>query len=183
MSSRVVTPEESWELHRGTIHDLYIGENFTLKQLADEMKGRGLHASIQQYARRLKRWEISKNKKGDDWKYVSRILRRRSLQSKPSIVFIHGREISPHTWRKETRRYDRPSLMPRDPTPEPMDHVRVCTPTNVVNANVSNSLTVFNGKQIQKDNPRQSDAHLIPILIENLLCLETIHLIKQNGDT
>ena len=128
MPSQALIPAEIWEAHRTEINDLYINQDLSLVQVVSAMEALDFRASKQSFARQFKKWKMFKNQKGSDWRTISRVLDRRTRAGKLSAVLIKGCEIPQAKVRKETSRYDLPSLMPRDPTPELMDYISIRTP-------------------------------------------------------
>ncbi|KAI9666566.1 MAG: hypothetical protein M1821_004502 [Bathelium mastoideum] len=143
MSSQVTIPAEMWETHRSKIHSLYVDQGLPLDSVMLAMRQEGFQASKQQYTRQLKKWGVSKNHNADEWKYISRVLGPRDRQGKRSAVFINEQEIPRKKFRRETLRYDFTWGRPRSRTPEPMNHIRVCTPpfslANAIYADTSQS--------------------------------------------
>ncbi|KAI9678516.1 MAG: hypothetical protein M1822_007459 [Bathelium mastoideum] len=165
MSSQVTITADMWEAHRSKICNLYVDQDMSLDLVMSDMSADGFQASKQQYTRQFKKWRVSKNRKGNEWKLVSKVLTRRDRQGKASVVFINNREIAPERLRKETRRYDLPSLLPKSPTPELMDHIRVCTPPF--------SLATVSFADTSRSALQLSQSSLHPT-VQDGLCLKTI---------
>ena len=115
-----------WESHRETITSLYL-DGKTNKDILQYLRDHGVRATKNQCERYLRKWKVRKNLTGGEWKLVSRMLGRRSMQGKQSDVLFYGRLLPPLKVRKETRRYDLPKGL-RSPSPALVPHIRLCTP-------------------------------------------------------
>lgn len=62
-------------------------------------------ASKAQYIRRFKKWGYQKNSNHENWKAITREVRKRKLRGKDSEVYIKNRHISDQKLRKEMSRY------------------------------------------------------------------------------
>ena len=139
MSTGSIVSSETWEEHKDAIVDLWKHKNCKMDKLINEMKRKGLVASKGQFGRQLKKWKITKNRSGNEWKHISNMLSRRSRQGKTSLVLIDGNEVDDGRLRKRTRAFEIPPWLSPGPTPEPMDGIEVCTPTTLIVARSSPS--------------------------------------------
>lgn len=178
MATHHTVPAESWEAYKSTIHELYISKGCSLDYVMSTMRARGFRASKPQFKRQLQKWQFSKNQKAEEWRYISRAFTNRSLQGKPSIVFMHGLRIPPEKVRKETRRHDLPSLMPLALPTRPMHYIRVCTPPSPI-SHINRAASASNAPQhlqVEKLNQR-----LTPITVSDLPSMEFMDLLDLNG--
>lgn len=60
----------------------------------------------------LKGWGKRMKLTADAWKHISYKVEKRTRSKKSSVVFFNGVRIPPAKVDKETRRYDRPTLLP-----------------------------------------------------------------------
>ena len=119
---------QTWETHKSTIVDLWKNQNHKLEDVVQEMRQRGFVASKQQYIRQFKKWQVSKNRTGNEWRYISNVLTRRSRQGKASIVVMGGEQVDDAKVRKRTRDFEIPRWLSPGSTPEPMEGIEVHTP-------------------------------------------------------
>lgn len=181
MSSQAAIPADTWEAHRCQIQDLYIAQDLPLAQVISVMSSHGFRASKPQYDRQFKKWSISKNRKAKEWKIISKILARRNREGKTSIVTIDGREIPLGKVSKETRRYDLPSLMPRSPTPELMDYIRVHTPTSFLNSTLDADGPPQR-EQLIEHQASQNGRPFLSVVVDNIPTLVFMDLLDLNSE-
>ena len=62
-----------------------------------------------QYIRQFKKWAFEKNSNIDQWKAVTRVVRKRKFRGKDTEISIKGRRISDRKLRKEMSRYTVPN--------------------------------------------------------------------------
>ena len=171
MASRAIS-KETWEHHRAMIYELYINQDLKLDRVNKEMRERGFIASNQQYARRFKEWKMIKSLKEDEWKYISHRIQSRSLQGKPSVVFVHNQLIPERKYSRGVQRHDRPSFTPSNPLPQSMDYIRVCTPA----VSSGNELVVQAAQSVQQE------LRTVVVVLENLPSWEISDLLDQNRE-
>ena len=182
MSTNSTIPAETWEAHKATLLDLWKNKNLPLAKLRSEMEQRGFVASKGQYDRQFKKWKVSKNRAGNEWKYISNILTRRSRQGKSSLVFIDNEEVGEAKLRKRIREYEIPRWISPGPTPEPMDGIDVMTPEALLLAITSPPASVLEdelGADLIHVNRKRS--LVVPIDLEGLPSLEFMDLLDQKG--
>lgn len=116
--------DAEWEDHREEIRALYQWK--TLEQIKEYMAqqynfckrlvhkslasiGHGfsdVHDSKDQYTRKFKTWNLKKNSKEDEWRFVSRRMEKRKLEGKEETeVEMHGRVLPEKKCKKEISRH------------------------------------------------------------------------------
>ena len=129
MPANPIILAEIWEAHKTIILDLWKQRKLPPTKLSGVMRQQhGFVASKAQYEHQFRKWGISKNRAGGKWKYISKMITRRSGQGKSSMVLIDGEKVDQRKLRKETRRYDIPRVWSRPSTPEPIDGIEILTP-------------------------------------------------------
>jgi hypothetical protein len=161
--------EATWESHKSTILSLYFTENMTLVKVMEHMKqNHGFDArcpphiarsslyltnfnSKGRYETQFQKWNLRKNLRSSEWKYVSHRLHRRKREGKESVVYLNRVAIAPEKVKKEISRHDVPTYLSGDsifvpknevdeltisaaPTPKTPNEVSVCTPTSAATA-------------------------------------------------
>ena len=183
MSEKTAIAAESWEAHKEVIYDLYIVRDQTVDQVIHAMTASGFQASKQQYKRQFKKWGLSKNRKDNEWSYISSLLTRRSRKGKPSIVFMNNEMIPLRKLRKELSRHAIPIWKLQGPTPEPISHISVRTPES------SGDMTIVRSALLSSSPPPDSlrghqilhtQRRSLPIVTDNLPTMEFMDLIDQN---
>jgi hypothetical protein len=109
--------QESWNLHKATIYNLYVEQKKPLSEVIAVLKTKGFYASESQYKRQFPKWNIRKNLTADSWKYIGRTLRRYHPTQSTSTVLYYGREIPSESLQKGIRRNNLPKFI-QSPTPE-----------------------------------------------------------------
>ncbi|KAK4222691.1 hypothetical protein QBC38DRAFT_549056 [Podospora fimiseda] len=134
------TPDE-WEAHRPRIVHLFVEENHTVQDIVGIMKvAHGFEASNPSYERKLRIWNVKKNKMGDKgWKQVEKNIG----EGKQREVYCDGvlipsaklrREISRYGMMGRTLRGKYAIMMGRrsvSSSPEPSDSLFVCPPVPI----------------------------------------------------
>ncbi|ETI25042.1 hypothetical protein G647_04412 [Cladophialophora carrionii CBS 160.54] len=112
--SRKAPAARQWEEARPKIRDLYIIQNLNLSETMAEMEKGGFSASEELYKEQLKRWEMGKNAKRQDWLAWAKLyLEKRAITNSSEIyIQIHNkiRRI------QELRRESIPRLLPLHPS-------------------------------------------------------------------
>ena len=169
--------ESMWEFHKSTILNLYFTENMTLEKVMEHMKqNHGFDArcsphmacsssdltnfnSKGRYETQFQKWNLRKNLRSSEWKYVSRRIQKRKREGKESVVYFNRVAIAPEKVKKEISRHDVPTyhsgnpiLVPRNevdelttfavPTPKTPNEVSVCTPAPAATAPSPDDLQV-----------------------------------------
>ena len=62
-------------------------------------------ASKAQYIRQFKKWKFEKNLRGDQWKWIAKVVRNRKSSGKDSEILIKDGRVSDRRLRKEMSRY------------------------------------------------------------------------------
>ncbi|KAH8892411.1 hypothetical protein GQ53DRAFT_805926 [Thozetella sp. PMI_491] len=97
--------EIRWDEHAPIIKKLYVEDKKTLAEVAEIMKSRyGVIARPYQYEYQLRKWKVTKYRKAEDWKSISRKIQARADQGKKSVVYYNGTLVKPETLRRETKR-------------------------------------------------------------------------------
>ena len=141
------------------------------------MTERGFCASKQQYRRQLTKWGMSKNLKGSDWKYISRILARRAKLKKLSVVSFNGQRIEDQKVGRATRRYHLPSLLPRDSTPEPKQYISIRTPEGSIRSGRSPSRSPA---LPELQTVPWLNRPAVPVSVDNLPSVDFMNLLDQS---
>jgi hypothetical protein len=158
-----------WESHKSAILNLYFTESMTLEKVMEHMKqNHGFDArcsshmacsssdltnlnSKGRYETQFQKWNLRKNLRSSEWKYVSHRIQKRKREGKESVVYFNRVAIAPEKVRKEISRHDVPSYhsgnpipVPRNevgelttsaaPTPKTPNEVSVCTPPSAATA-------------------------------------------------
>ena len=169
--------EPMWEFHKNTIVNLYSTENMTLEKVMEHMKQNhgfdarcSLHMarssldltnfnSKGRYETQFQKWNLRKNLRSSEWKYVSHRIQKRKREGKESVVYFNRVAIAPEKVKKEISRHDVPSYhsgnpipVPRNevgelttsaaPTPKTPNEVSVCTPASTATVPCPNDLQV-----------------------------------------
>jgi Clr5 domain len=169
--------ESMWEFHKSTILDLYLTEDMTLEKVMAHMKqNHGFDArcsphmacssldltnfnSKGRYETQFRKWNLRKNLRSSEWKYVSHRIQKRKKEGKESVVYFNRDAIAPEKVKKEISRHDmptyqsgNPTLVPRNevdelttsaaPTPKTPNEVSVCTPAPAATAPSPDDLQV-----------------------------------------
>jgi len=169
--------EATWESHKSTILSLYFTENMTLAKVMEHMKqNHGFDARCSPYMARsslyltnfnskgryetqFQKWNLRKNLRSSEWKYVSYRIQKRKREGKESVVYFNRVAIAPEKVKKEISRHDVPTyhssnliFVPRNevdeltifaaPIPETPKEVSVCTPASAATAPSPDDLQV-----------------------------------------
>ncbi|KAH8900610.1 hypothetical protein GQ53DRAFT_801165 [Thozetella sp. PMI_491] len=106
--------DEQWELHRDVIKALYLSQNMTLKEVMNHMSTvYKFRASKARYERYLKKWNMTKNKKGEDLNIIARKVNTRTRAGKSSVVRFHGSAIDADKLRRIVSHYGYVSAVQR----------------------------------------------------------------------
>ena len=122
MSSNRGLAQLEWQRYKAEIHDLYVGNGKSLKEVMAILAERhDFHKkyinsgsfftimltviSKEQYVRQLKKWNMSKNTTDAKWKLIGQKLQQRKLNGKASAVFFNGEVISASKLKKEMARH------------------------------------------------------------------------------
>ncbi|KAI0894232.1 hypothetical protein F4806DRAFT_472521 [Annulohypoxylon nitens] len=93
---RAKLPKADWSLHKGTIIQLYLDKDLSLKDLAQRLAtDHGFHATTSQLEFQLKSWRVRKNLKSHEWKPVLAKLDRAPLGTQTRVC-ISGRVVPKH---------------------------------------------------------------------------------------
>ncbi|RYP02811.1 hypothetical protein DL765_010681 [Monosporascus sp. GIB2] len=107
MASRPRTqmiPESVWLQHKEIIIHLYLGEDYTIGTLAERMRAvHGLSATISQYERRLKVWNVRKNLNVHEWEPIIERIDRLPTDTQ-SRVILSGQPVPEHRIQRARRR-------------------------------------------------------------------------------
>jgi hypothetical protein len=119
--------EPMWEFHKNTIVDLYSTENMTLEKVMEHMKQKhgfdarcSLHMarssldltnfnSKGRYETQFQKWNLRKNLRSSEWKYVSHRIQKRKREGKESVVYFNRVAIAPEKVKKEISRHNVPT--------------------------------------------------------------------------
>jgi hypothetical protein len=99
------------------------------------------------YETQFQKWNLRKNLRSSEWKYVSHRIQKRKREGKESVVYFNRVAIAPEKVKKEISRHDMPTYLsgnpifvPKnevneltisaEPTPKTPDEVSVCTPAS-----------------------------------------------------
>jgi|ERR1700722_4540016 len=169
MPTRSNCTEATWESHKSTILNLYFTENMTLAKVMEHMKqNHGFDARYSPhmarssldltnfnskgcYETQFQKWNLRKNLKDEEWKYVSHRIQKREREGKESVVYFNRVAIAPEKVKKEMSRHDVPTyrsgnpiFVPKNevdeltisaaPTPKTPNEVSVCTPASAATA-------------------------------------------------
>lgn len=98
-----------------------------------------------QYVRQLSKWQVKKNSKGEEWKFIAHRLRKRDREGKDSETYINGELVPRKKIKKEISRHVLPRFE-RDynfnagqlntynaPSPATPEGIMVCTPAAASN--------------------------------------------------
>jgi Clr5 domain len=125
--------EPMWESHKSTILNLYFTENMTLEKVMKHMKqNHGFDArcspriarssldltnfnSKGRYETRFQKWNLRKNLRSSEWKYVSHRIQKRKREGKESVVYFNRVAIAPEKVKKEISRHDVPTYHSGNP--------------------------------------------------------------------
>ncbi|RFU35720.1 hypothetical protein B7463_g554, partial [Scytalidium lignicola] len=102
-NTRVISDEE-WEAQKSNFKSLY--QTNTLKRSMEIMEhNHGFSASERQYKRRIKKWGLDKNVKGEEMMRMAQIqLERKMVAGKPSSFRVRGREVGGQKIRRYVKR-------------------------------------------------------------------------------
>src|ERR1700722_8941906 len=132
MPTRSNCTEATWESHKSTILSLYFTENMTLVKVMEHMKqNHGFDArcpphiarsslyltnfnSKGRYETQFQKWNLRKNLRSSEWKYVSHRIHRRKREGKESVVYLNRVAIAPEKVKKEISRHDVPTYLSGD---------------------------------------------------------------------
>ena len=169
--------EPMWESHKSTILNLYFTENMTLEKVMEHMKqNHGFDArcpphmarssldltsfnSKGRYETQFQKWNLRKNLRSSEWKYVSHRIQKRKREGKESVVYFNRVAIAPEKVKKEISRHDVPTYLSGNPifvprndvdeltisaasTPKTPNEVSVCTPAFAATAPSPDDLQV-----------------------------------------
>ena len=124
--------EATWESHKSTILNLYFTENMTLEKVIEHMKQNygfdarySLHMarspdltnfnSKGRYETQFQKWNLRKNLRSSEWKYVSHRIQKRKREGKESVVYFNRVAIAPEKVKKEISRHDVPTYLSGNP--------------------------------------------------------------------
>ncbi|RYO78242.1 hypothetical protein DL766_006248 [Monosporascus sp. MC13-8B] len=94
-----------WDLHKNTIHRLYIVEDRLLKEVMATLTEQGFRQTKTRFEQQLKTWGFSKNLQSDEWKAICRKAGKRKLENKASDVVASGIRYPQAKVRKEASRH------------------------------------------------------------------------------
>ncbi|KAF2264072.1 ankyrin [Lojkania enalia] len=129
--------DDEWELHKDVIYDLYVNEGRTLKEVIELMSQRhGYKRTKSQYELVLKKWDIKKKNRKEDWVFITSRIKEREAQGRESAVEIRNKLVPTSKVKNKISRYEyhsttfeyfasRLNNAERDKTPP---HIRVYTP-------------------------------------------------------
>ncbi|KAI0841072.1 hypothetical protein F5Y06DRAFT_285289 [Hypoxylon sp. FL0890] len=89
---------EVWERFKEEIHELYIEQNKSLKELIEVMEEKGLKATPRMYKAKFAQWGFVKNNKKKDVAMMLRLQRERGAVGKPTTFRRHGRSVDIETY-------------------------------------------------------------------------------------
>jgi hypothetical protein len=101
------------------------------------------------YETQFRKWDLRKNLKSSEWKWVSHRIQKRKREGKKSVVYFSRVAIAPEKVKKEISRHNAPTYLsgnlifvPRNevdeltmsaaPIPQTPNEVSVCTPASAV---------------------------------------------------
>ncbi|ETS77149.1 hypothetical protein PFICI_11023 [Pestalotiopsis fici W106-1] len=99
--------KSEWESQKDAIRELYLNQNYTLKELMERMHSAGFVATKSQYETKFKAWGFSKNDTNipaATWKHVGYKIAKRKRVGDNSTIFIDGAEVDQKRVRKEISR-------------------------------------------------------------------------------
>ncbi|KAF2650524.1 ankyrin [Lophiostoma macrostomum CBS 122681] len=123
---------DEWDVHKDEIRQLYIEDEQKLSDVMELMaQRRGFKRTKAQYEGVFRKWDLKKNNRKEDWRYIAEQVKDRRNQGLESRVKIRGVLVPESKVKKEISRYDHLVGPYRRPmlgwTIEP-PHVQIYTP-------------------------------------------------------
>ncbi|KAE8370156.1 ankyrin repeat-containing domain protein [Aspergillus caelatus] len=99
--------EAEWASHRDELQYLWLDQRWSVQQIRAHMTGRyNFCKSQDQYSRQFRNWNLKKNAKEEEWRFIAHSRHKRKREGKdPGEVSIRGTLIPEPKVRKETARY------------------------------------------------------------------------------
>ncbi|RAQ52875.1 hypothetical protein AFGD_004960 [Aspergillus flavus] len=129
--------EAEWASHRHELQSLWLDQRWSVKQIQEHMsRSYNFCKSKDQYCRQFKKWNLKKNSREEEWRFVAYRREKRKREGKdPGEVSMHGTHIPNAKVRKETARYVSLSsqyLGLDDSCPKTPEGVIVSTPRSAI---------------------------------------------------